>query len=160
MFLGGKNFKICDFGQKKPSDFGEDLFVFCRSPALGRKICDFGQKKPSHFGENLCPHDLNFAPPPISRSWRRPWFRHLQNNLAPLISNLFIKTNDISVRHTRSSNPSNSLNLYISKYHSARLQSAFGIREWKFGMTFPQILKLKPIIFLNAIIKKYLSNQY
>ena len=63
MFLGGKNFKICDFGQKKPSDFGEDLFVFCRSPGLGRKICDFGQKKPSHFGENLCPPDLNFAPP-------------------------------------------------------------------------------------------------
>ena len=29
-----------------------------RSPAYGRKICDFGQKKPSHFGENLCPPDL------------------------------------------------------------------------------------------------------
>ena len=26
LFLGGKNVKICDFGQKKPSDFGEDLF--------------------------------------------------------------------------------------------------------------------------------------
>ena len=63
--------KICDFSQKKPSDFGEDLFLFCRSPAaFGRKICDFGQKNPSHFGENLCPPDFNFAPP-ISRSWRR-----------------------------------------------------------------------------------------
>ena len=72
MFLGGKNVKICDFGQKKPSDFGEDFFCFWRSPAFGRKICDFGQKKSSHFGENLCPHDFNFAPP-ISRSWRRPW---------------------------------------------------------------------------------------
>ena len=28
VFLGGKNVKICDFGQKKPSDFGEDLFFF------------------------------------------------------------------------------------------------------------------------------------
>ena len=28
VFLGGKNFKICDFGQKKPSDFGEDFFFF------------------------------------------------------------------------------------------------------------------------------------
>ena len=28
MFLGGKNVKICDFGQKKRSDSGEDLF-FC-----------------------------------------------------------------------------------------------------------------------------------
>ena len=26
MFLGGKNIKIYLFGQKKPSDFGEDLF--------------------------------------------------------------------------------------------------------------------------------------
>ena len=38
-------------------------FFFWRSPAFGRKICDFGQKKPSHFGENLCPPDFNFAPP-------------------------------------------------------------------------------------------------
>ena len=53
MFLGGKNVKICDFGQKKPSHFGEDLFFFWRSPAFGRKICDFDQKKPSHFGEDL-----------------------------------------------------------------------------------------------------------
>ena len=28
MFLGGKNVKISDFGEKKPSDFGEDLFFF------------------------------------------------------------------------------------------------------------------------------------
>ena len=61
--LGGKNVKICDFGQRKPSDFGEDLFFFfLRSPPFGRKICDFGQNKPAHFGENLCPSDFNFAP--------------------------------------------------------------------------------------------------
>ena len=71
VFLSGKKVKICDFGQKKPSDFGEEFFFFWRSPAFGRKICDFGQKKPSHFGENLCPPDFNFAPP-ISRSCRRP----------------------------------------------------------------------------------------
>ena len=55
VFLGGKNVKICDFGQKKSSDFGEDLFIFFfwRSPTFGRKICDFGQKKPSDFGEDL-----------------------------------------------------------------------------------------------------------
>ena len=28
VFLGGKNVKICDLGQKNPSDFVEDLFVF------------------------------------------------------------------------------------------------------------------------------------
>ena len=56
LFLGGKNVKICDFGQKQPSDFGEDLFFsflfFCRSPAFGRKVCDFGQKKPSDQRRN------------------------------------------------------------------------------------------------------------
>ena len=36
VFLAGKNVEICDFRQKKPSDFGEDLF-FWRSPAFGRK---------------------------------------------------------------------------------------------------------------------------
>ena len=49
-------------------------------------------------------------------------FCHLQNNLTFLISSLFIKTNDISVRHTRSSNPSNSLNLYIPKHRSTRFR--------------------------------------
>ena len=96
VFLGGKNVKICDFGQKKPSDFGEDLFFwrstycflagkfvmsakkslwisaktffFFRSPAFGRKVCDFGQKKPSHFGENLCPLILILSPTPPPRS--------------------------------------------------------------------------------------------
>ena len=34
MFLGGKNVKICDFGQKKPSDFVEDLFVFLEITVL------------------------------------------------------------------------------------------------------------------------------
>ena len=28
LFLAGKTAKICDFGQKKPLDFGEDLFFF------------------------------------------------------------------------------------------------------------------------------------
>ena len=29
------------------------FFVVWRSPTFGRKICDFGQKKPSDFGEDL-----------------------------------------------------------------------------------------------------------
>ena len=111
LFLAGKNVKVCDFGQKKPSDFGKDFFFFFFGDHLllaGKnvKVCDFGQKKPSDFGEDLfffffleiftetspqsnagtikiwnkfnagfqlCSPDFNFAPP-ISRSWRRPWF--------------------------------------------------------------------------------------
>ena len=34
LFLGGKNVKICDFGQKKPLDFGEDLFFFFENHLL------------------------------------------------------------------------------------------------------------------------------
>ena len=39
LFLAGKATWIFDFGQKKPSDFGEDIFFlfFWRSPALGWK---------------------------------------------------------------------------------------------------------------------------
>ena len=70
-----KKVKTYDFGQKNPRISAKTsfFFFFWRSPVFGRKICDFGQKKPSDFGENLCPPDLNFAPPPpISQSWRRP----------------------------------------------------------------------------------------
>ena len=45
--------------------FGDHLLL------AGKKRWNFGQKKPSEIGENLCPTDFNFAPP-ISRSWRRP----------------------------------------------------------------------------------------
>ena len=87
-------------------------------------------------------------------------FRHLQNNLPPLIFNLFIKTSDISVRHTRSSNPSNSLSLYIPKYHSARLQRCIryqGVKIWNY---IPLDIKNKTYNFLKRNYKKYLLNQY
>ena len=57
LFLPGKNVKICDFGQKKPSDFGEDLFfgdhlIFTKtSPQSNSRIM-----------KKLCPPDFNFAP--------------------------------------------------------------------------------------------------
>ena len=82
LFLAGKNVWICDFGQKKPSAFGEDLFSFGDHLFLAGKnfefaisarkslqisaktffffnfgknvwICDFGQKKPSDSGEDF-----------------------------------------------------------------------------------------------------------
>ena len=87
-------------------------------------------------------------------------FRHLQNNLPPLISNLFIKTSDISVRHTRSSNLSNSLSLYIPKYHSARLQQCIRYQEVKIWNDIPLDIKNITYNFLKRNYKKYLSNQY
>ena len=94
--LAEKNVWISDFGQKKPSDFGKDLF-FWRSPAFGRKkrlnlrfwpekafrfrrrpfffyhliFTETSPHSNSGIMKKLCPPDFNFATP-ISRSWRRP----------------------------------------------------------------------------------------
>ena len=38
---------------RKSLRFSTKTYFFWRSPAFGRKICDFGQKKPSDFGEDL-----------------------------------------------------------------------------------------------------------
>ena len=65
-FWAEKTFKFVISARKSLRILAK-TFLFWRSPAIGRKICDFGQKKPSHFGENLCPPDFNFAPPPQSR---------------------------------------------------------------------------------------------
>ena len=85
-------------------------------------------------------------------------FRHLQNNLTPLILSLFIKTNDISVRHTRFSNPFNSLNLYIPKYHSARsrLQRCIRYQGVKIWNDIPSEIKNKTFNLLKRNYKKCL----
>ena len=71
--IGRKKRQNLRFRPEKAFGLWRRPFFFWRSPAFGRKIGDFGQKKPSHFGENLCPPDFNFVSP-ISRRWRRPWF--------------------------------------------------------------------------------------
>ena len=68
MFFGGKTLNYV-ISARKCLGFRRRPF-FWRLPVFGQKICDFGQKKPWDFDENLCPPDLNFAPPPISQSWR------------------------------------------------------------------------------------------
>ena len=88
-------------------------------------------------------------------------FRHLQNNLPPLISNLFINTSDISVRHTRSSNSFNSPSLYILvlKNDSARLQRCIlhqGVKIWN---DISSDIKNKTYNFLKRNYKKHLLNQ-
>ena len=89
-------------------------------------------------------------------------FRHQQNNLTPLIFSLFIKTNDISVRHTRSSNPFNSFNLYIPKHHSARfrLQRCIRYQGVKIWNDIPSDIKNKIFNLLKRNYKKCLLNQY
>ena len=74
IFLGGKSWcfwaeKTFDFGQKKPSDLGEDLFFFWRLPT-----CFWSENLWSLriSAKTFAPLILILPPPPISRSWRRP----------------------------------------------------------------------------------------
>ena len=55
-FLAGKNVVICDFRQKKPSDYGEDLFYLLLA---GKKTLKFRPEKA--FGNRRKP----LPPPPI-----------------------------------------------------------------------------------------------
>ena len=89
-------------------------------------------------------------------------FCHPRNNLTPVISSIFIKTNDISVRHTRSSKLSNSLNLYIPKHHCARfrLQRCIRYQGVKIWNDNPSDIKNKIFNLLERNYKKCLLNQY
>ena len=85
LFLTGKTVWICDFGQKKPSDFGEDVF-FWRSPDFHWNFTLIQFKNNESLGQVQCwfsalPPDFNFAPTPISRSWRRPWMWQAMHHL-------------------------------------------------------------------------------
>ena len=73
-FFARKIVEICDFRQKKPSDFGEDLFFFRRSPAFGRKktLKFWPEKAFENRRKPLPPPILILPPPPISQSSRRP----------------------------------------------------------------------------------------
>ena len=104
------------------------------------KLCTLQNKVIRHIGggsyrEHSTPYYSNLKilklPDLLKLETAKLAFRHLQNNLPPLMSNLFIKTSDISVRHTRSSDPSNSPSLYIPKHHSARLQRCIRYQEVK-----------------------------
>ena len=73
LFLAGKTVKSCDFGQKKLSDFGEELFFFfffleitCFWLEKTYKFVISAKKKPSDYGKDLFfffwrSPDCNFA---------------------------------------------------------------------------------------------------
>ena len=79
VFLGEKSVKICDFGQKKPSDFGENLF-FLEITCFWSENLWF---RPEFLRKTFAPLILFLPPPPpISQNWRRPWLVwHFQINL-------------------------------------------------------------------------------
>ena len=50
-FWAEKTLKFAISARKSLRISAKTFFFFWRSPAFGRKICDFGQKKPSDFSE-------------------------------------------------------------------------------------------------------------
>ena len=67
LFLAGKNVEICDFRQKKPSDFGEDLFfleIICFWP---EKTLKFRPEKAFGKRRKPLPPGFNFAPPDLAK---------------------------------------------------------------------------------------------
>ena len=133
------------------------------------KLCTLQNKVVRHIGggsyrEHSTPYYSNLKilklPDLLKLETAKLVFRHLQNTLPPLISNLFIKTSDISVRHTRSSNPSISFSLYIPKYQFARLQRCIRYQGAKIWNDILSDIKNKTYNFLKRNYKKYLLNQY
>ena len=68
---------------------------------------------------------------------------HFLKKLPPQLSNIFVKTSQISTQLTRSTCPSNNLSLYIPTFHTARLQNPLNTKVSRFGMQSLQISKLK-----------------
>jgi len=80
---------------------------------------------------------LEERPFPVSSAVKlQKQFTNSRNNLPPLLSRLFKKTDEISLRHTRTSKYSNLTNkytLYIPRFHTARLQRRNkyrGVKIW------------------------------
>ena len=86
-------------------------------------------------------------------------FRHLRNNLPPLISHLFTKTSEISSRNTRLSNDP-STTLYIPRYHTARLQRCIKYQGVKIWNNIPTEIKNKSFNYFKRHYKNYLLNQH
>ena len=95
VFLGGKNVEICNFGQKKPSDFGEDLCFFCfffgdhllfggKIAISARKIFGFRRRPFFFFWEITCflAEKLRFRREKAFGFRRRPFFLEITCFLA------------------------------------------------------------------------------
>jgi len=87
-------------------------------------------------------------------------YRHFQKNLPPLISNLFTKTNEVSTRSTRSSNPYNKTTLYIRRYPTVRLQKCIKYQGVKIWNEIPSHISDKTFTSFKQHLKNYLLNQY
>lgn len=84
---------------------------------------------------------------------------HYSKNLPPLLSNLFVPTNQISSRSTRASSHEN-LSLYMPRFKTARLQRSIKYQGVKIWNEIPPSIKSKPTKLLKKYLKKYFLNRY
>ena len=70
-------------------------------------------------------------------------FHHYHQRLPPLLSNLYIKTNQVSQKCTRSSSTANDPTLYIPLYKTTKLQKTIRYQGVKIWNKIPTSIKTK-----------------
>ena len=88
-------------------------------------------------------------------------FHHYHQRLPPLLSNLYIKTNHVSQKCTRSSSTANKPTLYIPLYKTTRLQKSIRYQGVKIWNKIPTSIKTKQSFkSFEVSYKNYLLNMY
>ena len=88
-------------------------------------------------------------------------FYHYHQRLPPLLSNLYIKTNLVFQKCTRSSSTANNPILYISLYKTTRLQKSIRYQGVKIWNKIPPSIKTKQSFkSFKVLYKNYLLNMY
>ena len=88
-------------------------------------------------------------------------FHHYHQRLPPLLSNLYIKTNQVSQKCTRSSSTANNPTLYIPLYKTTRLQKSIRYQGVKIWNKIPTSIKTKQSFkSFKVSYKNYLLNMY
>ena len=88
-------------------------------------------------------------------------FHHYHQRLPPLLSNLYIETNQVSQKCTRSSSTANNPTLYIPLYKTTRLQKSFRYQSVKIWNKIPTSIKTKQSCkSFKVSYKNYLLNMY
>ena len=84
---------------------------------------------------------------------------HFLKNLPPQLSNIFVKTSQISTRLTRSNSPFNNLSLYMPRFQTARLQRSIKYKGVKVWNAIPTNIQTEtPRLFKTKLKKHILCN--
>ena len=88
-------------------------------------------------------------------------FHYYHQRLPPLLSNLYIKTNQVSQKCTRSSSTANNPTFYIPLYKTIKFQKSFRYQGVKIWNEIPTTIETKQSFkSLKVSYKNYLLNIY